>query len=154
MSGGPSADTSADMSANDEAVGLHLLAQLPRAERPAALAALVAAEFRTVLQMMPSEALPEDENFFDMGLTSLSVEELKQRLESSLACRIDAEVLFNHPTLAHLLAHLESGPLRDVFDAAKPAGTPAATATPSAADIDRADEKALVDEMLARLYQP
>lgn len=130
----------------DEAAGRHRLAHLPLAERHAALAGLVAAEFRSVLQMMPGEAVPEDENFFDMGLTSLSVEELKQRLEGSLACRIDAELLFNHPTLAHLLSHLESGPLAELFHAAASGGS--VTADPA----DDAEEKALVDDMLARLY--
>ncbi|HSI60381.1 MAG TPA: acyl carrier protein, partial [Ideonella sp.] len=97
-----------------EADGRLQLAQLPRPERAAALAAMVVAEFRTVLQMMPHEVLPGDESFFDLGLTSLSVEEVKQRLESRLACRVDAEVLFNHPTLGHLLAHLQGGPLSEL----------------------------------------
>jgi len=130
----------------DAAAGRARLTELPRAERHAALAQLVAAEFRTVLQMTPAEALPDDESFFDLGLTSLSVEELKQRLEAQLGCRIDAEVLFNHPTLGHLLAHLESGPLGELFDAA-------ATAPAGAGPNDDADEKSLVDDMLARLYQ-
>lgn len=124
--------------------GRRQLESLARPERAAALAALVAAEFRSVLQMMPQETLPLDESFFDLGLTSLSVEEVKQRLESSLACRVDAEVLFNHPTVQHLVAHLQAGPLADLF------GAPAA---PGGADRTAdAEEQALVDDMLARLY--
>lgn len=105
---------------------------------------MVAAEFRSVLQMMPQEALPLDESFFDLGLTSLSAEEVKQRLETRLACRVDAEVLFNHPTVQHLVAHLQAGPLADLFGAAAPA--------PAAAQAADTEERALVDDMLARLY--
>jgi acyl carrier protein len=124
--------------------GRAALQHLQRPDRPAALAQMVAAEFRSVLQMMPQEVLPLDESFFDLGLTSLSVEEVKQRLESSLACRVDAEVLFNHPTVQHLVAHLQAGPLADLFGAA----------TPAPAAVSRADteEQGLVDDMLARLY--
>jgi acyl carrier protein len=126
-------------------VDLAGLQALPRAERRPALAALVACELRAVLQMAESEPLPANQSYFDLGLTSLSVEELKQRLEKSLGCRVDAEVLFNHPTVEHLLAHLESGPLQALF--AQAAGAPP---SPPSAD---AHERSLVDEMLQRLYQ-
>lgn len=124
--------------------GRAALELLQRPDRPAALLEMVAAEFRGVLQMMPQEVLPLEESFFDLGLTSLSVEEIKQRLESSLACRVDAEVLFNHPTVQHLVAHLQAGPLADLFSAAIPA--------PAAAGAADSEEQALVGDMLARLY--
>lgn len=124
--------------------GRRRLQALARADRADALAGMVASEFRSVLQMLPQEALPLDESFFDLGLTSLSVEEVKQRLEHQLACRVDAEVLFNHPTVRHLVAHLQAGPLADLFGVAAPA--------PVAAPTADTEEQALVDDMLARLY--
>ena len=125
-------------------IGFQRLAALPRSERRAALATLVVGELREVLQMEPTEALPLDESFFDLGFTSLSLEEMKQRLEETLGCHIDAEVLFNHPTVADLLAHLESGPLSTLFGG---------TDTRGSEQPDDDHEKSLVDDMMARLYQ-
>ncbi len=131
----------------NEPAGLVRLRSLPRPERRRALADLVCSELRAVLQMEPAEALPLDESYFDLGLTSLSVEEMKQRLETQLGCHIDADMLFNHPTVQHLLAHLETGPLVHVFDPAD-----AAAGAPATDRIDP-DEKSLVDDMLERLYK-
>ena len=126
------------------AAGWSVLEALPRAERHEALCDLVVGELRAVLQMSPDEPVPLAESYFDFGLTSLTVEETKQRLEEALGCRIDAEVLFNHPTLEHLIGHLEAGPLSALFDGGA-SGTAAAPAD--------TEEKALVDDMLARIYQ-
>lgn len=120
------------------------LESLPRGERRDALAEIVSGELRSVLQMEPAEALPFDQSFFDLGLTSLSVEETKERIEQHFGCRIDAQALFNHPTVADLLEHLEHEPLAPLF-----AGSAAA---PAAAAPD-ATEKALVDDMLDRLFR-
>jgi acyl carrier protein len=123
----------------------------PRPQRAQLLADGVADEMRAVLQMAPNEALPADQSFFDLGFTSLGVEEMKQRLEERLACRIDAEVLFNHPTLGDLLDHLKRGPLAALFD------PPAAVAAPAQIVHDgapeQAHEQALAGGLLDRLLR-
>jgi acyl carrier protein len=80
---------------------------LPATERAEALESIVVAEFRAALLMSDEDELPFDQSFFDLGLTSLGITDLKQRLERFLACEIDANVLFNSPTVERLLDHLD-----------------------------------------------
>jgi acyl carrier protein len=70
------------------------------------LEGIVLSEFRRALLMAPEEDIPLDASFFDMGLTSLALTEVKQRLEVALNCTISARTLFNQPTVARLLEHL------------------------------------------------
>jgi hypothetical protein len=56
------------------------LLQLPRAERRTLLEATVTAEFKSTLLMSVGDELPLNANYFDLGLTSLRVVEIKQRL--------------------------------------------------------------------------
>lgn len=56
--------------------------------------------------MTDDDELPFDQSYFDLGLTSLSITDLKQRLEQLLDCEIDANVLFNSPTVDRLLTYL------------------------------------------------
>lgn len=67
---------------------------------------LVIAEFKSVLLMPEAEQLPLATNYFDMGLTSLRLTEIRQRLEDVLDIGIDATVLFNSPTIDDLLTYL------------------------------------------------
>lgn len=67
---------------------------------------LVIAEFKSVLLMPEDEQLRLDTSYFDMGLTSLRLTEIRQRLEEILDIGIDATVLFNSPTIDDLLTHL------------------------------------------------
>lgn len=80
--------------------------ELPVADRKDALAEIVEREFRTVLLMTDEDELPHDHSYFDLGLTSLGITDLKQRLEGLLGCEIDTTVLFNSPTIDSLLIHL------------------------------------------------
>lgn len=52
------------------------------------------------------DQFPVDDSFFDLGLTSLRLMEVKQRVEAVLGARIGAATLFNHATVARLADHL------------------------------------------------
>jgi len=56
-----------------------------------------------------------DGSFFDLGLTSLRLTEVKQRLETMLGCGINANVLFNRPTVSQLMEHLTGDVLAELF---------------------------------------
>lgn len=95
---------------------LHLRG-LPLFERREALETLLTNEFKSTLLMTDVDELPLDASFFDMGLTSLRLSEIKQGLEARLGCGINANVLFNRPTVAQLMAHLTDDVLADLFTA-------------------------------------
>ncbi|MFI1887315.1 acyl carrier protein [Streptomyces jumonjinensis] len=82
------------------------LRTMPRAERAEAIEALALEEFRRVLLMEPDEELPLEVSYFDLGLTSLRLTEIKQNLEILLDLTIDATVLFNRPTVEQLVEYL------------------------------------------------
>jgi acyl carrier protein len=135
---------------------------LPRSERRDALAALVVAEFRTTLLMTADDELPMDQSFFDLGMTSLRLTEVKQSLETLLGAPISANSLFNQPTMGALLAHLTGEVLPEVF--AVPAGAAgaagaggarqsAADAAGTAAGASADSERALLADLLPDLYQ-
>ncbi|MGX7827581.1 acyl carrier protein [Actinokineospora sp. 24-640] len=120
------------------------LLALPASERPDALEATVVAEFRAAMLMDDSETLPVDKAFFELGLTSLRITDVKRRLEVALDCEISANALFNRPTVRDLVAYLMSDVLTDVFGKSAPA--------PEAAGVSASD-KALVDDLLQDLYR-
>jgi acyl carrier protein len=120
------------------------LQELPRAERRDALETLVVAEFKTTLFMSDDEDLPTDTSFFELGLTSLRITEIKQRLEDLLGREIDTNSLFNRPTLGQLLVHLTDEVLPELFHGAAAAAAPRPEA---------AEHKEAVDELLKELYQ-
>jgi acyl carrier protein len=82
------------------------LRALPATARREALETILDAEFRTALLMSDEDELPVDQSYFDLGLTSLGITDLKVRLETLLECEISTTVLFNSPTIEHLLDHL------------------------------------------------
>ncbi|MFJ1795212.1 acyl carrier protein [Kitasatospora griseola] len=71
--------------------------------------------------MAEDEDFPLSESFFDLGLTSLRVTEVKQRLEELLDCSISANVLFNSPTVELMLTYLMTEVLTDLFGEASDA---------------------------------
>lgn len=79
---------------------------LPRPELRDALEELVVAQLRQQLLMEDDEELDPEMSYFDLGLTSLRLVELKARFEDLLGIDIDATVLFNQPTVVRLLDHL------------------------------------------------
>jgi acyl carrier protein len=139
---------------------LQQLQALPRSERKGALEALVVAEFKAGLLMTEQDELPGDQSYFELGLASLGVMEIKQRLEARLGCRIDAAVLFNHPTVNQLLAHLMTDALRELFPPAEvvqplPAlpGTAAELGPADDSSLEMPSQKDIFDGLLKRLYE-
>ncbi|MYQ82539.1 MULTISPECIES: acyl carrier protein [unclassified Streptomyces] len=79
---------------------------LSGAERREALEELVVTQFKEALLMGADEELELDTSFFDLGLTSLRLNVLRQQLEKRLGTAIDATALFNQPTDGQLVDHL------------------------------------------------
>jgi acyl carrier protein len=92
------------------------LRALPISEREDQLESLVTDEFKATLLMPEDEELPLTESFFDLGLTSLLLGEVKDRLERVLGCQISTTQLFNKPTVEQLMTHLTTKVLADHFD--------------------------------------
>ncbi len=88
---------------------------LPLSERFDALDDAVTGEFRSALLMTEDEEFPRDESFFDIGLTSLRLTEIKQRLDEQLDCTISETEMFNRPTLDRLLDHLSTDVIPELF---------------------------------------
>jgi len=82
------------------------LRDLPFAVRGEILEEILDKEFRAALLMTEDDDLPFDQSYFDLGLTSLGITDLKQRIEELLDCVIDTNVLFNSPTVERLLEYL------------------------------------------------
>jgi acyl carrier protein len=82
------------------------LGALPEVARREALEQILETEFRAALLMTEDDDLPFDQSYFDLGLTSLGITDLKDRLENLLDCEINTNVLFNSPTIERLLDHL------------------------------------------------
>ena len=82
------------------------LRDLPRSELTEEIETIVLKKFKVVLLMDDSEDLPVDVSDFDLGLTSLRLTEIRQSLEQLLDLSINVNVLFNEPTITHLVDHL------------------------------------------------
>ena len=119
-------------------------------ERSALLEALIAAEFRIALLMQGSDQLPMDESYFELGMTSLSATEVRQRLEDVLGYRIDSVVLFNNPTVNHLLAYLRDDVLREFFETRPAEDGRSAAAKPK---TERSPSARLLNDLLNDIYE-
>ncbi|MET9106166.1 acyl carrier protein [Streptomyces zhihengii] len=82
------------------------LRELPRTELADEIETLVVGKLKNVLLMDDTEELPVDISYFDLGLTSLRLTEIRQSLEQLLDLSINVNVLFNEPTVSHLVDHL------------------------------------------------
>jgi acyl carrier protein len=109
----PAADGDQDTSASTQTV--ESLWDVPRSERVEMLTELLVAEFKAVLLMTEDDELPLEQSYFDLGLTSLTLSDLKQRLEGLLGCEINANILFNSPTVTRLVEHLTAEALAELF---------------------------------------
>ena len=94
----------------------HLRA-MPRPERFAALESVVVAEFKAALLMDEADELLMTSSFFDLGLTSLGLTDVKQRIEDLLGLSIGSTVMFNSPTVEQLMDRLTSDVLGELFEA-------------------------------------
>ncbi|WP_035792234.1 type I polyketide synthase [Kitasatospora mediocidica] len=98
----------------DEAVTAALRARLSELDERAQLALLeelVRTQAAAVLSRPGTGAIPADRAFRDLGLTSLAVVELRNRLTESTGLRLPTTVSFDHPTPQALAAHLRAGVL-------------------------------------------
>jgi aryl carrier-like protein len=137
-------------------VWVEALGRAPLSERGAMLEALVVAEFRAWLLMSDADALPLDESYFALGLTSLGAVEIQERLESILGRRIDSASLFNNPTIENLLLHVRSQVLSEFFPSPPPGRHgPASTSETAEADtLARLHtQKQLLTSVLDELYE-
>jgi acyl carrier protein len=82
------------------------LALMPAHERREIIEDLVVRELKSALFMTDEEELPLEAGFFDLGLTSLKMSEVKSTLEQKLECEIQTTVLFRRPTPEQLIDHL------------------------------------------------
>ena len=92
------------------------LEALSRPERFEALELIVVSEFKAALLMTEDEELPLEDSFFELGLTSLGLVDVKQRLENMLGRGIDSTVFFNSPTVEQLMDRLTTDILADLFE--------------------------------------
>lgn len=113
--------------------------ELPKAERREALAELVIGEFRAVLRLPDTADFSRRTGFFDLGMTSLRLTELRQRLTRLFGAQLREETFFEHATLDGLLEYL--------VDIVLPEQS-GATAAPAPAE-----RPTQLDELLAQLYR-
>ena len=82
------------------------LREMPRGERHDVLEDLVVSCVKEALLMDDGEDLPLDQGYFDLGLTSLRLSDVRAHLEESLGVDIDSTVLFSRPTVEQLVSYL------------------------------------------------
>ncbi|MFE6855387.1 SDR family NAD(P)-dependent oxidoreductase, partial [Streptomyces sp. NPDC057674] len=84
------------------------LAALAPAEREELLLDLVRVQTAAVLGRSSASGIPADRSFKDMGCDSLTLVELRNRLQTSADLRLPATFLFNYPTPIAVVAHLHT----------------------------------------------
>jgi acyl transferase domain-containing protein/D-arabinose 1-dehydrogenase-like Zn-dependent alcohol dehydrogenase len=104
------------------------LRALPEAERHDRLLSLVRDQAAAVLGR--TDAIPADRPFRDLGFDSLTAVELRDRVAEATGLTLPVTVVFDHPTVGALAAHLRDLVLGDHVPAA--VGAPAATGEPVA----------------------
>ncbi|WP_430781778.1 beta-ketoacyl synthase N-terminal-like domain-containing protein [Actinoplanes sp. G11-F43] len=120
----------------------HTLAALPESDRPEALARLIHAEIAELLGFPdPSAAdLSNGRHLADLGFDSLAAIQLRDRLGTMAGVRLKATLVFDHPTLEELTAHVyESLPAPDPLPPSPgPIASPPVSPSPGTASSGRA----------------
>ncbi|MET8682480.1 type I polyketide synthase, partial [Streptomyces sp. NPDC004647] len=84
------------------------LRALPEPEQEQSLIGLVRSQVATVLGHTRADAIPSERAFSDLGFDSLTAVELRNRLNEATGLRLPPSLLFDHPTVAALAAHLRT----------------------------------------------
>ncbi|WP_438828369.1 type I polyketide synthase [Streptomyces hesseae] len=82
------------------------LAGLSAPKQEALLLRLVAGHVATVLGHGSAEAVDAERGFLDLGMTSLTAVELRNRLNAETGLRLPTTAIFDHPTPLGLVRHL------------------------------------------------
>ncbi|MEU9993691.1 SDR family NAD(P)-dependent oxidoreductase [Streptomyces sp. NPDC048045] len=110
------------------------LAALSRAEQEEVLLDLVRVQTAAVLGRSSAAGIPADRPFKDMGCDSLTLVELRNRLQTGAGLRLPATFLFNCPTPKAVVAHLHTELAPAATDTT---GSTVTTAEPGLAELDR-----------------
>ncbi|MDN3024017.1 type I polyketide synthase [Streptomyces sp. S.PB5] len=103
------------------------LATVPVPGREAVLVELIRAELALLLGFEDVSALPEDREFGELGFDSLMAVQLRNRLSAFTRVRLASTVVYDHPTLPALAAHVHEV-LRGVLPGTEAEGAPVADA--------------------------
>jgi acyl transferase domain-containing protein/acyl-CoA synthetase (AMP-forming)/AMP-acid ligase II/NADPH:quinone reductase-like Zn-dependent oxidoreductase/acyl carrier protein/NADP-dependent 3-hydroxy acid dehydrogenase YdfG len=128
------------------------LAAASTPQRVAKLEQLLSEQLSRVLRLGP-DRLDRDAPFASLGMDSLTGLEMRNRLEVALGLRLRATLLWNHPTIAALAAHLASElavTATETAPTAAPPVMPSEAPEATRSDLDDAQLLALVDEELSR----
>jgi acyl carrier protein len=83
-----------------------VLEEAPANERRDQLAIHVRGQVAQVLGLPAGTLPPLEQGFFNLGMDSLLTLELRNRLQTSLACSLPTTLTFNYPTIEALVAYL------------------------------------------------
>ncbi|WP_327130124.1 SDR family NAD(P)-dependent oxidoreductase [Streptomyces sp. NBC_01343] len=103
----PGAVTPADGSRHDGAFA-ERLAGLGEAKRDALLLQLISGHVATVLGHGPAAPIEAERGFLDLGMSSLTAVELRNRLNAETGLRLPTTAVFDHPTPLALARHLRA----------------------------------------------
>ncbi|MBB4927397.1 candicidin polyketide synthase FscB [Kitasatospora kifunensis] len=84
------------------------LAGLSAAKQEQLLLQLIAAQAATVLGHGTSEAIDPERGFLDLGMSSLTAVELRNRLNAETGLRLPTTAIFDHPNPVQLARHLRT----------------------------------------------
>ncbi|KKD37619.1 SDR family NAD(P)-dependent oxidoreductase, partial [Limnoraphis robusta] len=84
------------------------LATLPANEHESILISYLQAEVGKVLGLQPSQFPDPKQGFFDMGMDSLMIIELRNILENSLGKSVPSTVIFEYPTIKDLAEYIRT----------------------------------------------
>jgi acyl carrier protein len=85
---------------------IQVLAQLPPEDRLTAIQSHIIEQVAQVLAL-PAGSVRKDRGFADLGMDSLMALEVRNILSSALGVALSPAVLFEHPSIEALAAHLE-----------------------------------------------
>ncbi len=85
---------------------LQALEQAPAGERDRLIATFVQSEVANVMGFATDQSPEPDAGFFQMGMDSLMAVELKNRLQSGLACTLPSTIVFEYPSVRALSSYL------------------------------------------------